>query len=139
MRRQNEFAFIALQFDEAELEDFVASQMKPFLVEVLGCPLEDMRNKSQAGVIDNLIRDAIRDAKFVVADLTHGNNGVYWEAGYAEALGKPVVYTCERERFKEIQTHFDTNHCTTVFWSSLDPQAFREEFANTVRRSLELM
>ncbi len=46
----------------------------------------------------------IRDAKFVIADLTHGNDGAYWEAGYAEGLGKPVAYICEKEEFKKRAT-----------------------------------
>ena len=62
------------------------------------------------------MRVKIRDAKFVIADLTHDNNGAYWEAGYAEGLGKPVVYICEKTKFEDKNngTHFDVNHCTTL-------------------------
>jgi len=35
------------------------------------------------------------------------NPGAYWEAGYAEGLGKPVIYTCEEAKFVEA-SHFDT-------------------------------
>ena len=48
-------------------------------------------------------------------DLTHGNRGAYWEAGYAEGLGKPVIYTCEQAKFAE-GSHFDTNHHLHVLW-----------------------
>ena len=37
----------------------------------------------------------IRDSKFVVVDLTHGNNGAYFEEGYAMGLGKPVIQLCK--------------------------------------------
>jgi nucleoside 2-deoxyribosyltransferase len=57
-----------------------------------------------------------------MADVTHGNNGAYWEAGYAEGLGKPVIYTCERSKFDKVEgrggAHFDTNHHLTVLWDS---------------------
>ena len=79
----------------------------------------------------------IRDAAFVIADLSHDNLGAYWEAGYAEGLGKPVIYICERGKFEEKQTHFDTNHCTTVLWSTDDPDQFRRELIATLRRSLD--
>ena len=128
-----------MQYGDEDLEAFAANHIKPVVTDTLYFALKDMRDISQAGVIDDLLRDALRKAKFVVADLTHGNNGAYWEAGFAEALDKPVVYICERERFNEVKTHFDTNHCTTVFWSSNDPEKFREEFADTLRRSLGLV
>lgn len=38
----------------------------------------------------------IRDSKFVVVDLSHQNNGAYFEEGYAMGLGKPVIQLCKR-------------------------------------------
>ena len=83
------------------------------------------------------MRIRIRDSVFVIADLTHDNSGAYWEASYAEGLGKPVVYICERTKFDEQRTHFDTNHCTTVLWSEDDPDNFGNELVATLRRSLD--
>lgn len=45
----------------------------------------------------------IRDSKFVVVDLTHKNNGAYFEEGYAMGLGKPVIQLCKQGT----QLHFD--------------------------------
>ena len=97
-----------------------------------------MRDVARAGVIDNIMRTQIRDSAFVIADLTHDNPGAYWEAGYAEGLGKPVIYICEKSKFDNESTHFDTNHCTTVPWSKDDPEGFRKELIATLRRSLDL-
>ncbi len=96
-----------------------------------------MRDVEQAGIIDNIMRVQIAGAAFVLADLTHGNPGAYWEAGYAEGLGKPVVYMCRKDVFEMRGTHFDTNCCTTVPWSSDDPGGFCERLIATLRRSLE--
>ncbi len=74
----------------------------------------------------------------MLVDLTHDNSGAYWEAGYAEGLGKPVVYICERGKFDAAKTHFDTNHCTTVMWTQEEPMQFVDELVATVRRSLNL-
>ena len=61
----------------------------------------------------------IRTSRFLIADLTHENPGAYWEAGYAEGLGKPVIYTCEKKKFEnQVKTHFDTNHHLTLQWDS---------------------
>ena len=102
-----------------------------------GTTFLDMRDSARAGVIDNIMRIQIRDAKFVIADLTHDNRGAYWEAGYAEGLGKPVIYICEKTKFDEKKTHFDTNHCLTVPWSRDDDTGFCDALSATIRRSLE--
>lgn len=132
------YGFIAMQFNDNELETFVQEVVKP-TVERIGFDLIDVRDVSKAGIIDNIIRSQIRSARFVIADLTHDNNGAYWEAGYAEGLGKPVIYICEKAKFEEKRTHFDTNHCTTVLWSRDDDDGFRKELTATLRLSLEEM
>ena len=111
--------------------------IKPAIGE-LGYRLEDMRDAARAGIIDNVMRARIRDAAFVLVDLTHANAGAYWEAGYAEGLGKPVLYLCKNSVFDAKGTHFDTNHCTTVMWNSGAPDQFRDELLATLRRSLGL-
>jgi hypothetical protein len=68
----------------------------------------------KAGSIDNRLAVEIRKAKFLVADLSHDNSGAYWEAGFAQGLGKKVFYTCKKD--DTIKTHFDTSHHTTIFW-----------------------
>jgi hypothetical protein len=42
------------------------------------------------------MRAAILASRFVISDLTHDSPGAYWEAGFGEGLGLPVIYTCER-------------------------------------------
>ena len=55
----------------------------------------------------------IKECSFVVADLTGQRNGVYYEAGYAEAIGKPVILTCRKSNKKP---HFDVAQKNTIFW-----------------------
>ena len=129
--------FLAMQYNDLALEEFVQEVVKP-AVEHIGYGLVDMRDVARAGVIDNIMRVQIRDSAFVIADLTHANPGAYWEAGYAEGLGKPVIYICEKAKFEKDSTHFDTNHCTTIPWTKGDSAGFREKLIATLRRSLEL-
>lgn len=130
------YGFIALKFGDAVLDPFLADVIKPS-VRTLGFELRDMRDSARAGVIDNLLRSEIRNAAFILIDLTHENAGAYWEAGYAEGLGKPVLYLCERKKFEERKTHFDTNHCTTVLWDPEASEAFQRDLVATLQRSLE--
>lgn len=129
--------FMALKFGDPELDGFKNDVIRP-AVEALGYQLEDMRDAARAGLIDNVMRARIRDAAFVLVDLTHDNSGAYWEAGYAEGLGKPVLYICKKAVFDERGTHFDTNHCTTVMWDVDVPDDFSAELQATLRRSLGL-
>ena len=135
---QGNYGFIAMQFDDPELDPFVKDVVKPAVKEGIGYDLVDMDDASRAGVIDNNMRTQIRDAAFLIVDLTHDNSGAYWEAGYGEGLGKPVIYICEKAKFDLKKTHFDTNHCTTVPWSKADPDGFRKKLIATLRRSLDL-
>lgn len=56
----------------------------------------------------------IRDSKFVVVDLTHQNNGAYFEEGYAMGLGKPVIQLCA----KKTKLHFDVAQKNTILWET---------------------
>lgn len=134
-KRQRQYGFLAMQYGDDILENLALNHMKP-VVASFGFHLQDMRDISQSGVIDMLMRDALRKSHFVIADLTHGNSGAYWEAGFAEALHKPVIYTCEKLKFDEFKTHFDTNHCTTILWSSNDTQRFENDLTAALKRSL---
>ena len=58
----------------------------------------------------------IRDSKFVVVDLTHQNNGAYFEEGYAMGLGKPVIQLCK----KATKLHFDIAQKNTIIWEVED-------------------
>ena len=132
-----QFGFIAMKFGDEQLDKFVRETVKPAVKEGLGYELHDLRDVSRAGVIDNIMRVQIRDAKFVIADLTHDNSGAYWEAGYAEGLGKPVIYICEKAKFEDQASHFDTNHSTTVTWALGHEDTFRKELVATLRRTLD--
>lgn len=132
------YGFLAMKFGDAVLDAFAERVIKPMISEALGYKVIDLRDVARAGVIDNILREQIRDAAFVLVDLTHDNAGAYWEAGFAEGLGKPVIYLCERTKFDSAKTHFDTNHCTTVLWSAVDEALFGRELVATLRRSLNL-
>lgn len=58
----------------------------------------------------------IRESKFVVADLTHQNNGAYLEEGYAMGLGKPVIQLCQ----EGVKLHFDIAQKNTIIWKNED-------------------
>ena len=132
-----DYGFLAMKFGDHELDAFANDVLKPAVKKGISCALHDLRDKSKAGIIDNILRETIEGARFIIADLTHDNSGAYWEAGYAEGLGKPVVYICEKGKFEEASTHFDTNHLMTILWSKGEEESFCRELVETLSRSLE--
>ncbi|WP_419939307.1 hypothetical protein [Candidatus Palauibacter sp.] len=127
------YGFFAWQFSSEHTKRVFQEVLRPKFND-LGCPLKDLSDLSQPGVIDNIMRDRIRNASYVIVDLTDHNRGAYWEGGFAEALGKPVVYIMEQAAFDEKKPHFDTNHCTIVFWGSDTDEEFVEKLVATLRQ-----
>ena len=72
----------------------------------------------------------IRDSKFVVVDLTHQNNGAYFEEGYAMGLGKPVIQLCK----KDTKLHFDIAQKNTIMWATEEdiPQMLSNRIKATI-------
>lgn len=132
------YGFFALKFNVPELDELLKATIRP-AIKKLGFQLLDMRDAAEPGIIDNIMREKIRDAAFILVDLSHDNNGAYWEAGFAEGLGKPVLYLCEQTKFQKASTHFDVNHCTTIIWGGTKTnEIFSEELSATLRNSLRL-
>lgn len=64
----------------------------------------------------------IKNSKFVVVDVTEQNYGAYYEAGYAQALGKEVIVCCRKEIFDNPDTkpHFDIAQKSMILWVTED-------------------
>jgi hypothetical protein len=127
-------AFMAMQYRDPILDRLVNDHFRP-AVEGTGFVLRRLDDEPRAGLIDDRLRVEIQSSRFLIVDLTHKNPGAYWEAGYAEGLGKPVIYTCEKSRFHEA-SHFDTNHHLHVLWTADEPEAAATQLKATIRATI---
>ncbi len=134
-RADSRRAFMAMQYGDEMLDRVFAECFRP-AVTATGFELIRLDVSAPAGLIDDRLRVEIRRSRFLIADLTHENRGAYWEAGYAEGLGKPVVYTCEQGYFEKQKTHFDTNHHLTICWSAGKLGEAAAALKNTIRGTL---
>lgn len=135
-RSVGRIAFMAMQFGEQELDTVYRDCFIP-AVSATGFQLKRLDEGQPAGLIDDRLRVEIRQARFLLADLTHQNRGAYWEAGFAEGLGKPVIYTCRKDAFNGGGgTHFDTNHHLTVIWEPGREGEAAEKLKATIRAAL---
>ncbi len=74
-------------------------------------PIEDLVNR---------IKEEIRKAQFIIADLTDERPSCYFEAGYAEGLKrKPIIYIASKESVmnpkQETKIHFDVHMNVNYF------------------------
>lgn len=130
-------AFMAMQFGDEAL-DLIVNDYFRQAVKDTGFELYRLDDRPEAGLIDARLRNEIRNCRFLVADLSHANLGSYWEAGYAEGLGKPVIYTCKKSVFDGnvaniTKPHFDTNHHLTILWEADTPQNAADQLKETIR------
>ena len=68
-------------------------------------------------ITDRLIAE-IKLSKFVICDFSHDNSGVrgsvYFEAGFAQGLGKPVIWLAN----KNSKLAFDTAQYNNIMWEN---------------------
>ena len=69
--------------------------------------LKELEHQTNNNITDHILAE-IRKAQFIVADFSMLKGGVYFEAGFAKALGKEVFWTCRAEELDEL--NFDTNY-----------------------------
>jgi len=128
-------AFMAMPFGDPLLDRMFVSCFKPAIAET-GFDLRRIIDNVPAGLIDDRLRVEIRKSRFMVCELTNKNAGAYWEGGFAEGLGRPVIYSCKKSYFQSQGTHFDTNHCHTILWDELNLSGAAEQLKATIRASL---
>jgi len=103
-------AFVAMWFDPS-LDDAWTNGFDPGTCAAGFRPVRIDKEDYVGGTSDEIMAE-IRRSRFVIADYTGENNGVYFEAGF---LGLTVIPTC---RSDEVGTlHFDIKHINTLLWN----------------------
>jgi hypothetical protein len=134
-RSESRTAFMAMKFGDAELDHVLKTCFRNAVART-GFELRDLQDHKHAGLIDDQIRAELLGARFVIADLTHDSFGAYWEAGFADGRGLPVIYTCKRAKWDDAKSHFDTNHMVTVLWDANDLKPAEDDLAAIIRTTL---
>ena len=134
-RVESRTVLMAMKFGDVELDQVVANCFRP-AVKRAGFDLRALNERQAAGLIDDQMRVALRTSRFILADLTHNSSGAYWEAGFAEGLGRPVIYTCREAEWSQRRSHFDTNHLVTIVWRSDALADAGARLTDTIRATL---
>lgn len=123
LRRTNELSkqgFIAMSFDPS-----ISNIEEAFkrAITVAGYKPQIIKDKEHNNYIMPEIFYEIKNSRFVVVDVTKPNYGAYYEAGYAQALGKEVIVCCRKDVFDgknsdNPKPHFDISQKSMIIWES---------------------
>jgi hypothetical protein len=131
--------FVAMWFDPSTQPAF-DDGIEP-AVDAAGYKAFRIDRKEHNNKIDDEIIAEIRRSRFVVADFTCGTvavdgskvavarGGVYYEAGFAQGLNMPVIWTCRSDCINHI--HFDTRQFNHIVWDA--PADLRTKLLNRIR------
>lgn len=129
-------AFIAMWFDPS-VDDAYMNAIEPAIHDAGYTPLR-IDKKDHNNKIDDEIVAEIRRSRFVVADFTHGKDGmrggVYYEAGLAHGLNIPVIFTCREDAIDEI--HFDTRQYNHITWKPEALDEFRTALSHRIAATI---
>lgn len=91
---KTKYAFVCMPFAQ-EFENYYEAGIKPALLE---CGFKCVRadELEHNNDILEVVYDQIKSAHIIVADMTGRNPNVYYEVGYAHAMGKDVLLLTQR-------------------------------------------
>jgi hypothetical protein len=111
--------FIAMSFreEEKEAEEDYKVVIKPLLEEMGLNPILIKDVEHNEDVVFKILYELER-CRFVIADVRGERPSVYYEAGYARALGREVIWLCKKG--DETKMHFDTRNLNHIIWGNRD-------------------
>jgi len=137
-------AFVAMWFDPS-MKDPWDIGIRPGVEDAGFYPIR-IDQKEHNNKIDDEIIAEIRESRFIIADFTSNiiddgksktniaRGGVYYEAGFAQGLGIPVIWTCRNDVIDYV--HFDTRQFAHIVWES--PEDLREKLTRRIRAVIGL-
>jgi hypothetical protein len=115
--------FVAMNFSP-EFNDLYLNGIECAISKAGLTPLRIDKTEHTNRIDDEILRQ-ISSSKMIVAEFTNQTPGVYFEAGYALAQGKKVIWVCRRDQMERL--HFDIRQYNCIFWESHDELAGKLE------------
>jgi nucleoside 2-deoxyribosyltransferase len=118
--------FIAIQFNwpgEEELHEKILKAIQR-ACQANGYEALPVTQNTTGYITDQIISD-IKKSRFVIAELTYNNRGVYFESGFARGLEIPVFHVIRKEHIDDETSpdkklHFDIKQIMYRDWTEVD-------------------
>lgn len=130
---QSKKVFIACAFDTPYQDDLVKTIKSACTT--CGFDANLVSDERHNNDISHKIITDIKQSKFVIADFTDENNGVYFEAGYAMGESKEVIRLINKEQIKKL--HFDTRQFHHIPWEKDKWEELKEELINQIKATIK--
>jgi hypothetical protein len=82
-------------------------------------------------IMGDVMRDIV-ESEFVVADITPENPNVYYEVGFADAIGKPVILVANRDHREELPFDIAANRAIYYENTIAGKKKFEEDFRKSI-------
>jgi len=100
-----------MKFGDEELDSMYEGVIKPLGREI-GFDVLRIDEVQDSGNITDQVLEAIASSALIIADLSGERPNTYYEAGYAHALGKEIIFTIRQGD----EIHFDLAGYRFVQW-----------------------
>ena len=122
--------FVAMWFDDS-MDVIYSEGIEPGVRDAGFAAYRVKEDPTNKGVTD-LVLSEIRRAQFVVADFTGQRQSVYYEAGFAQGIGREVIWCCRESEVGFLT--FDTRHLGHVVWK--DVSDLRLKLARSIQANI---
>jgi hypothetical protein len=126
--------FVAMWFNEEMDLPFVNGIAKGIEQADGGHTAFKINDKDHNNKIDDEIVAEIKRSKFLVADFTGHRGGVYYEAGLAQGLRLPVIWTCRKDDIEKL--HFDIRQYNCITWEADKLDAFAKAVKDRINATI---
>lgn len=91
-------------------------------------------NQDHTENITDKIISEIKESRFVIAEMTYNNRGVYFESGYARGIGTPVFHLVKKDHVDgkgDKKLHFDVQQIQYKDWEN--PNKLEEKLTSWIK------
>lgn len=109
------YIFVAMSFqNDPSLEDTYSTIQRTIKSIKKSLKCERLDDIQEDFIINDKILDCIKKSKLMIVDLTGSRPNVYYELGYARALGKQIIRLCKEGE----KPHFDVSNQNIIFFNN---------------------
>ena len=127
-----EYCFVIQPYDGGDFDNRYDDIIKPALE---SCGVEAYREDRDpyVEIAISVIEERIQDATLIIAEISMDNPNVWFELGYAMALGKPVIMLCD-SMYRSEKIPFDISHRNVLIYRSGSIRDFNDCFEKLKER-----
>ena len=141
-------AFVVMQIGDSELDHLFETVIQP-AIEAVGLQAKRVDRDNEGGLLKSEIIEFLNNSEIIIADLTNERPNVYLEVGYAMGIDKfrNLVLTCRSDHLPENpgwqpdgpKIHFDLAGYDILLWEPSEPDSFRQQLEDRIRRRRALL